>query len=97
MYVRHPFPPAQRKYSYRRHAAYVRRFLTEQGVDPQGLQFGDIACGTGLMMLDYAREFPEASFTGYDISPASVDLVNETLRNERRHERPRLRAGHHHP
>jgi hypothetical protein len=23
MYVRHPFPPAQRKYSYRRHAAYV--------------------------------------------------------------------------
>jgi len=82
MYVRHPFPPAQRKYSYRRHAAYVRRFLTEQGVDPQGLQFGDIACGTGLMMLDYAREFPEASFTGYDISPASVDLVNETLRSE---------------
>ena len=33
MYVRHPFPPAQRKYSYRRHAAYVRRFLAGQGVD----------------------------------------------------------------
>lgn len=82
MYARHPFPPAQRKYSYRRHAAYVRRFLEEQGIDPRGFQFGDIACGTGLMMLDYAREFPETSFAGYDISAASVGLVNETLRQE---------------
>jgi SAM-dependent methyltransferase len=73
MYGRHPFPPAQRKYSYRRHAAYVRRFLADHGIDPRGRKFGDIACGTGLMMLDYAREFPESSFTGYDISAASVD------------------------
>jgi SAM-dependent methyltransferase len=82
MYARHPFPPSQRKYSYRRHAAYVRRFLKERGVDPRGCRFGDIACGTGLMMLDYAREFPETSFTGYDISEASVKLANDTLRQE---------------
>lgn len=82
MYARHPFPPPQRKYTYRRHAAYVRRFLAERGVDPRGREFGDIACGTGLMMLDYAREFPETSIAGYDISPASVELVNETLRQE---------------
>jgi SAM-dependent methyltransferase len=79
MYMRHPFPPPQRKNSYRRHAAYVRQFLGERGVDTRGKAFGDIACGTGLMMLDYAREFPEASFTGYDISEASVGLVNKTL------------------
>lgn len=79
MYARHPFPPPQRKHSYRRHAAYVREFLAERGVDPRGATFGDIACGTGLMMLDYAREFPEASFVGYDISETSVGLVNATV------------------
>ncbi len=62
MYQRHPFPPAQRKHSYQRHAAYVRSFLAERGIDPRGATFGDIACGTGLMMLDYAREFPETTF-----------------------------------
>ena len=82
MYARHPFPPAQRKYSYRRHAAFVRRFLEERGIDPAGRMFGDIACGTGLMMLDYAREFPEASFAGYDISETSVGLANETLKRQ---------------
>jgi SAM-dependent methyltransferase len=82
MYVRHPFPPSQRKYSYRSHAAYVHRFLEERGIDPRGRRFGDIACGTGLMMLDYAREFPQTSFTGYDISETSVALVNQTLRQE---------------
>jgi SAM-dependent methyltransferase len=82
MYVRHPFPPAQRKNSYRRHAAYVHQFLTERGIDPKGATFGDIACGTGLMMLDYAREFPETSFVGYDLSETSVGLVNNTLSQE---------------
>jgi SAM-dependent methyltransferase len=82
MYMQHPFPPPQRKNSYRRHAAYVRQFLAERGIDPQGRSFGDMACGTGLMMLDYAREFPETSFTGFDLSAASVDLVNETLQAE---------------
>jgi SAM-dependent methyltransferase len=90
MYARHPFPPPQRKNSYRRHAAYVRQFLRERGIVPEGSTFGDIACGTGLMMLDYAREFPETSFTGYDISETSVGLVNQTLdaegvRNARAH------------
>ena len=83
MYARHPFPPPQRKNSYRRHAAYVRQFLRERGVVPEGSTFGDIACGTGLMMLDYAREFPETSFIGYDISETSVGLVNKTLDAER--------------
>jgi len=35
------------------------------------------------MMLDYAREFPETSFIGYDISETSVGLVNKTLDAER--------------
>jgi SAM-dependent methyltransferase len=82
MYVRHPFPPAQRKNSYRRHAAYVHQFLEERGIDPAGATFGDIACGTGLMMLDYAREFPETTFIGYDLSETSVGLVNQTLDQE---------------
>ena len=82
MYRRHPFPPPQRKYTYRRHAASVRQFLEERGIDPRGRRFGDIACGTGLMMLDYAREFPETTFVGYDLSETSVALVNETLEKE---------------
>ncbi|MBO0886300.1 MAG: hypothetical protein J2O38_02815, partial [Acidimicrobiales bacterium] len=61
MYARHPFPSSQRRHGYRRHAAYVRRFLEERGIDPNGGRFGDIACGTGLMMLDYAKEFPETT------------------------------------
>jgi SAM-dependent methyltransferase len=79
MYARHPFPPPQRKNSYRRHAAYVHQFLRERGISAEGATFGDIACGTGLMMLDYAREFPKTSFVGYDISETSVGLVNQTL------------------
>jgi SAM-dependent methyltransferase len=79
MYARHPFPPPQRKNSYRRHAAYVHQFLRERGIAAEGATFGDIACGTGLMMLDYAREFPKTSFVGYDISETSVGLVNQTL------------------
>ena len=82
MYRRHPFPPAQRKHSYQRHAAYVRSFLAERGIDPRGRTFGDIACGTGLMMLDYAREFPETSFIGLDLSETSVGMVNQTLDQE---------------
>jgi SAM-dependent methyltransferase len=82
MYVRHPFPPAQRKNSYRRHAAYVRQFLEDQDINHRGGTFGDIACGTGMMMLDYAREFPETSFVGYDISETSVGIVNQTLDHE---------------
>jgi len=82
MYARHPFPPSQRKYSYRRHAGYVHAFLDAQGIDPRGRTFGDIACGTGLMMLDYAREFPATTFVGYDISETSVGLVNQTMAEE---------------
>ncbi|MGO8957963.1 MAG: class I SAM-dependent methyltransferase [Streptosporangiaceae bacterium] len=82
MYRRHPFPPAQRKHSYQRHAAYVRSFLAERGIEPRGRTFGDIACGTGLMMLDYAREFPETSFVGLDLSETSVGMVNQTLDGE---------------
>jgi len=69
--------------SYRRHAAYVRQFLHDRGIVPEGATFGDIACGTGLMMLDYAREFPQTSFVGYDLSETSVGLVNETLDAEK--------------
>lgn len=82
MYLHHPFPPLQRKHTYRGHAAYVRRFLEERGVDPAGQTFGDIACGTGLMLLDYAQEFPDSMLIGYDLSAASVDRANQTLREE---------------
>ena len=82
MYERHPFSPMQRKNSYRHHAAYVRQFLRERGIQPNNMKFGDIACGIGLMMLDYAREFPEATFVGYDISEPSVKLVDTMLEQE---------------
>lgn len=82
LYTRHPFPPLQRKHTYRRHAAFVRRFLEGLGLDPRGKKFGDIACGTGLMMQDNAREFPQTQFIGYDISEASVRLANQTFREE---------------
>jgi len=82
MYVRHPFPPPQRRHTYRKHAAFVRKFLEEHGVDPKGKLFGDIACGTGLMLLDYAQEFPETRFLGFDISETSVDRANKTLEEE---------------
>ncbi len=81
-YLEHPFPPPQRKHSYREHAAFVRRVLDDLGLDPTGWRFGDIACGTGLMMLDYALEFPEAEFVGYDLSEASVARANEVLQAE---------------
>ncbi len=82
MYTRYPFPSPQRRHSYRRHAAHVREFLQQLGIDPAGKRFGDIACGTGLILLDYAQEFPEARFTGFDITEVSVDRANEALSQE---------------
>ncbi|MGB0095378.1 MAG: class I SAM-dependent methyltransferase [Solirubrobacteraceae bacterium] len=82
MYTRYPFPSAQRRHSYRRHAAHVREFLQQLGIDPAGKQFGDIACGTGLILLDYAQEFPEVQFSGFDITEASVNRANEALAQE---------------
>jgi SAM-dependent methyltransferase len=60
----------------------VREFLQELGIDPAGKHFGDIACGTGLILLDYAQEFPEARFSGFDITEASVNRANEALAEE---------------
>jgi SAM-dependent methyltransferase len=82
MYRRHPFPTKQRRHTYKRHAAFVRRFLESQGIDPAGKRFGDIACGTGLMLLDYALEFPETEFSGYDLSEVSVERANAVLKEE---------------
>jgi SAM-dependent methyltransferase len=82
MYTRYPFPSAQRRHSYRRHAAHVREYLQQLGIDPAGKRFGDIACGTGLILLDYAQEFPEVQFTGFDITEASVNSANASLAQE---------------
>ena len=82
MYTRYPFPSAQRRHSYRRHAAHVREYLQQLGIDPAGNHFGDIACGTGLILLDYAQEFPEVQFTGFDITEASVNSANASLAQE---------------
>jgi SAM-dependent methyltransferase len=81
-YLGHPFPSPQRRHSYREHARFVRRFLDQLGLDPRGWRFGDIACGTGLMLLDYALEFSEAELVGFDLSEASVARANATLAEE---------------
>lgn len=46
---------------------------------PGGLSSAEVACGTDPMMMGHLREFPETSFTGYDISGRSVELVNQAL------------------
>src|SRR5579875_1630007 len=60
MYARHPFPPSQRKYSYRRHAGYdisetsvglVNQTMAEESVSNARAQVQDI------MTLDVASEF----------------------------------------
>lgn len=81
-YTVHPFPPEQRLHSYRRHARFVRHVLEELGIDPAARRFGDMACGTGLMLADYAEEFPEAELVGYDLSEVSVARANAALRRE---------------
>lgn len=82
MYARYPFPTPQRKHTYRKHAVHVRQFLEGLGIDLRGRQFGDIACGTGLMLLDYAREFPEVRLRGIDVTAESVQSANQTLERE---------------
>lgn len=79
MYARYPFPPEQRRGSYKKHATYVSKLLKKLKINPDKKVFGDIACGTGLMMLNYANEFPKTEFIGYDITPASVKIANKNL------------------
>ena len=81
-YMAHPFPPPQRRHSYRAHARYLRGFLGEVGLDPIGRRFADVACGSGLMLLDHALEMPQTTFVGYDLSPASVARANASFAEE---------------
>lgn len=80
MYNEFPFPPPQRKHTYQKHAEYTYKILNKLHINTKNKVFGDIACGTGLMMLDYALKFPETMFIGYDISKKSVEIANNMFK-----------------
>ncbi len=82
MYGQFPFPPPQRRYSYKNHAIYVYKLFKKLKINPDGQTFADIACGTGLMMLDYALQFPKTKFIGYDIGSKSVEIANKNFKRE---------------
>ncbi|MDJ0516914.1 MAG: class I SAM-dependent methyltransferase [Trichodesmium sp. MO_231.B1] len=82
MYTRYPFPPVERRNAYQNHAKFVRSVLENLGIKLEGARFGDIACGTGCMLTDYAREFPEVSFQGWDLSPESLKMAESFLAEE---------------
>jgi hypothetical protein len=83
MQVRHRFPPPQRRYGCRRHAADVRRFLGERGIGPRGGKVGDRACGTGLprsVFAALAERRPAAGpwhMTGMIARPSWLSLFTE--------------------
>lgn len=74
MYNLHPFPPEQRRGTYREHTKYLRKILESRGFATHGKKFADLACGTCAMLVDHALEFPEMSFYGMDITEASLEI-----------------------
>jgi len=75
-YTEHPFPPPCRRGTYSRQAAYLRGLL-EDVAHPYVL---DAGCGTGAMVVDFARAMPDAQFVGVDLTPASVEVARAYAR-----------------
>lgn len=59
-------------------AEQVRGILVDNKVPFQTLC--EVGCGTGEILVQLADAFPEATFTGYDISPQALELATGRAR-----------------
>jgi len=61
-------------------AAHVASLLRDHGIDPASV--AEIGCGAGEILRKLSLEFPNAIFTGYDISPSALRICSAKA-NER--------------
>src|SRR5689334_1155261 len=54
-------------------ARQVRRILTDNDVSFDTLC--EVGCGTGEILVQLSEAFPQATFTGYDVSPDALELA----------------------
>ena len=62
-------------------ARQVQGILTDNRISFQTLC--EVGCGTGEILVQLANMFPDATFTGYDISPQALEMATQK-------ERPRV-------
>jgi len=56
-------------------AAHIARILRKNNVPTRTLC--EIGCGTGDVLLNLEKEFPDARFSGFEISPAAFDRARQ--------------------
>lgn len=54
-------------------ARILEKVLARHGRRAAGSTIGDFGCGTGEVTLGFARRFPDARVTGFDVNPPSLD------------------------
>ena len=59
-------------------AAAVAAFFGLHAAPPRRARVLDIGCATGTHLIPMAYQFPEASFVGFDYSPAQIKLARAT-------------------
>lgn len=65
--------------------AYRRRFFYDvmfDGIDLNGQRIAELACGSGFNSLEMRQRFPEATFTGFDISGKACESYRQNVGGE---------------
>jgi SAM-dependent methyltransferase len=76
LYEQHPYPSPVVGDSLADDLANMLRLLGP-GADLAGKEVLDAGCGSGHRLLGLARKHPKGSFTGVDLSPASLEVAKQ--------------------
>ncbi len=77
MYTGNPFPPVSREGQYTKFADSMKQLAVDNGFNLKNMKVLDAGCGTGVMIRGLAAAIPEASFTGIDLTDASLNIAKK--------------------
>jgi len=76
----------EKKFLIYSNAVLVPRVLQQIGWEEKlskgGAKWGDVGCGSGVLMLQMAKKYPHSSFCGFDVSKEGLASFAEKLKEE---------------
>ncbi len=60
---------------YRDYVIFIKKIITERRINK--IQLLDAACGTGLFIKEFQKQFPAAAISGFDCSPGMVSIAKK--------------------
>ncbi|MFZ5637030.1 MAG: class I SAM-dependent methyltransferase [Pseudomonadota bacterium] len=73
LYEHYPYPSREQTAPIRDLSNAIELLLEDR--DLRGWRVLDAGCGTGQRLVGMARQFPDAAFTGFDLSSSSLDVA----------------------